>query len=174
MFYQWFLTHLIFFSSLNLADVKNIFLIFYCHYYKWPHVDVYHTDFDFFKFMLFAQNAIILPMCWNALSFTIQQHRGTDMQWSPQACACCVYGHARHLPSVSYKGYQTGRAAWATKHLFPTLPLHVLAAVFKEPSEDGDTSRAASGTTVHVSLLIKRQCRPWSRVNVHFCSCFCH
>lgn len=83
------------------------------------------------------------------------------MQWSPQTNACCVYEHARHLPSVSYKGYQTGRAARATKHLFPTLPLHVFAAVFKEPSEDGDTSRAAFGTIVHVSLLIKRVCQLW-------------
>lgn len=76
----------------------------------------------------------------------------TDMQESLQACACCVYEHAQHLPSVSYKGYQRGRAAWATKHLFPTLPLHVFAAVFKEPSEDGDTSCAAFGATVHVNV----------------------
>lgn len=44
------------------------------------------------------------------------------------------------------------KAARATKHLFPTLPLHVFAAVFKEPSEDGDTSHAATGIIVHVSL----------------------
>lgn len=44
------------------------------------------------------------------------------------------------------------KAARATKHLFPTLPLHVFAAVFKEPSEDGDTSYAATGITVHVNL----------------------
>lgn len=76
------------------------------------------------------------------------------MQPSPQTNACCVYEHTRHLPSVSYKRYQTGRAARATKHLFPTLPLHVSAAVFKEASEDGDTGRAAFGSIVRVNLLI--------------------
>lgn len=83
------------------------------------------------------------------------------MQPSPQTNACCVYEHARHLPSVSYKRYQTGRAARATKHLFPTLPLHVSAAVFKEASEDGDTGRAAFGSIVRVNLLIKRVCQLW-------------
>lgn len=43
----------------------------------------------------------------------------------------------------------------------------MFAAVFKEPSEDGDTSHAAFGTIVHVSLLIKRVCQLWPEVSVH-------
>lgn len=61
----------------------------------------------------------------------------------------CVYEHTRHLPSVSYKGYQS---PLATKHLFPTLPLHVFAAVFKGPSVDGYASGPAAGITVRVCL----------------------
>lgn len=56
----------------------------------------------------------------------------------------CVYEHTRHLPSVSYKGYQS---ALATKHLFPTLPLHVFAAVFKGPLVDGYACRPATEIT---------------------------
>lgn len=70
------------------------------------------------------------------------------MQWSPQTFTCCVYEHARYLPSVSYKGYQKESAEGAPVSDISTTRV---AAVFKESSEEGDNIRAAFITTLHLS-----------------------
>lgn len=61
--------------------------------------------------LFYSVNIYILANKCIVLLHPLSQPWGADMQRSLQACAACVYGHTRHLPSVSYKGYQTGRAA---------------------------------------------------------------
>lgn len=70
------------------------------------------------------------------------------MQWSPQTWARGVF---MNTPGT-YRLFliKDIKAALATKHLFPTLPLHVFAAVFKGPSEDGYAGRPTAGITLRV------------------------